>query len=509
MTSPVDRPAAFVRLVRFAVPVALGAAAFAGPWAVARGRAQDAAPAAASPQNVGRDDVPAHVAVVDGTVTLERDGQARAAEIDTVLLEGDRLRTDRGRAEILFGDGSALDLDEFTGVDLVSASLVRLRGGQLRISIARLSNDVNYRIDGAGSSVEIHSAVDCRVSLTDAHSALEVQLAVFRGTAELVNTHGRSVVRAGYQASAVDDTAPSAAFTFNLSGDDFDQWVDTQHQARVGSTSTPPLPDEVRPYSGVLDSAGTWETDPSYGTVWYPQVGADWQPYGDGYYSYVPVYGWCWVGATPWSWPTHHYGHWGQSSGRWFWKPDRRWSPAAMASGARPQMPAAAAPRSTRPAPMPLRSPTNMRVAVTVSQIDPAAAASRPVPRSGSAFGSPARMTVSPGTMRPAVPLSSPGRTDPGGRAWSPAPASAAPMTPAAMPARTTMPAASRPPQTVGPPPRPVEAHPLASPANAPSRAVGAPARVGGPGGGAAAHGPAVTLGRTPAPPSSGGRGRM
>jgi hypothetical protein len=505
MTSHEDRPASLSWRVRLGVSIAVGAAAFAGPWSVAVGRAQQAAQVA-SPQDVAKDDVPAHLAVVDGAVTLERDGQARTADINTVLLEGDRLRTDRGRAEILFGDGSALDLDEFTSVDLLSASLVRLRGGQLRIAITRLSNDVSYRIDAAGSSVEIHSAVDCRVTLTDQHSALEVILSVFRGTAELSNAHGRSVVRAGSQASAVDDTAPSTALAFNVSGDEFDRWVDDQHQARVGSNSTQYLPEEVRPYSGVLDNYGTWDNDPTYGSVWYPQVSSDWQPYSDGYYSYIPVYGWCWVGPTPWAWPTQHYGHWGQSSGRWFWKPDRRWSPAAAVNGAHPSMPIAT-PRLARSASMPLRSPTNMRVGVAVSQIDPAAAASRPVPR-GAALGSPTRTTVSPGGSLQASPLASPSRADIGGGAWSPMRPSASPMTPARMPSRTLEPA-GRPPQAVGLPARSLEGRPQPAQTPQPLRAVGAPARAGGPGADPPAHGPTATFGRTTVPPSSGGRGRM
>jgi hypothetical protein len=491
------------------VPVAFGFATFVAPWAVAPGRAQEAAQTA-SPQEVGRDDVPAHLAVVDGAVTLERDGQARTADLNTVLLEGDRLRTDRGRAEILFGDGSALDLDEFTGVDLLSASLVRLRGGQLRIAITRLSNDVSYRIDAAGSSVEIRSAVDCRVTLTDQHSALEVILAVFRGTAELSNPHGRSVVRAGAQASAVDDTAPSSPAAFNVSGDEFDRWVDEQHQARVGSTSTQFLPEEVRPYSGVLDNYGTWDSDPTYGSVWYPQVSSDWQPYSDGYYSYIPVYGWCWVGATPWAWPTQHYGHWGQSSGRWFWKPDRRWSGAVPINGARPSVPMAT-PRLARSTSTPLRSPTNMRVAVTVSQIDPATAASRPVVR-GSALGSPtqtaASRTVGGGTSLQARPLASPSRADINGGAWSPMRPPASPITPARMPNRALEPT-GRPPQPVALSARPLEGRPQPPQTPQPSRAVGAPARAGGPGAEPPAHSPAVTFGRTAVPPSSGGRGRM
>jgi hypothetical protein len=313
-----------------------------GSWS-AGGRAQTSSPiqglppasTAGSPppaQEFGVSDVPAHLAVVQGTVTLERESQAVPAEANAALLAGDRLRTAQGRAEVLFADGSALDLDEFSSVDLLSDSLVRLREGRLRLAIARLANEIDYRIDAAGSSASIHSAGDFRVEIHNARgSAPEIDLAVIRGTAELENAHGRTLVRAGTHATALEDREPSIATSFNSSAyDDFDRWVEDQRDARVGTESPQYLPSEMRSYGGVLDTYGSWQYEASYGgTVWYPQVGAGWQPYYDGHWSFVGSYGWFWIGASPWVWPTHHYGRWGMSGGgRWFWMPGHSWSPA-------------------------------------------------------------------------------------------------------------------------------------------------------------------------------------
>lgn len=293
-------------------------------------RAQGVPDQASRVQTYSRDDVPAHLSVVDGAVTLEREGQAQPADVNVALLAGDRLRTERGRAEILFGDGSALDLDNDTSVDLLSESLIRLRAGRLRLSITRVSNEVEYRVDAAGCSALIHSAGDFSVSVSEAHRTLpEADLAVFRGTAELENAHGRTLVRAGQHAWARIDAEPSSAASFNsTAADDFDRWVDDQRDARTGTASSQYLPSEMRAYGGAFDAYGTWGAEPSYGTVWYPQVSAGWQPYSDGYWSAYGSYGWFWVGPTVWSWPTHHYGRWGVSSGRWFWVPGRQWAPA-------------------------------------------------------------------------------------------------------------------------------------------------------------------------------------
>lgn len=292
--------------------------------------AQGASDQATRVQTYSPDEVPAHLAVVDGAVTLEREGQAQPADVNVALLAGDRVRTERGRAEILFGDGSALDLDNDTSVDLLSDSLIRLRTGRLRLSITRVSNEVEYRVDAAGCSALIHSAGDFSVSTSEARRTLpEADLAVYRGTAELENAHGRTLVRAGQHAWARIDAEPSSAASFNsTAADDFDHWVEDQRDARTSTTSSQYLPSEMRTYGGAFDAYGTWGNEPSYGTVWYPQVSNGWQPYSDGYWSAYGSYGWFWVGPTVWSWPTHHYGRWGVSSGRWFWVPGRQWAPA-------------------------------------------------------------------------------------------------------------------------------------------------------------------------------------
>src|SRR5215475_3622179 len=94
----------------------------------AGGRAQDAEAQAAPP--------PAYIAVVDGAATIERDGQSQPAPLNAPFVPGDHLRTASGRVGILFPDGSALDVDEHSGVDLQSPELIRLVAGRAILVIA-------------------------------------------------------------------------------------------------------------------------------------------------------------------------------------------------------------------------------------------------------------------------------------------------------------------------------------------------------------------------------------
>jgi hypothetical protein len=319
-----------VRALSFA---ALGAVLVAWPLV---GRAQNpsypAPPQSQAPSQTewNTDDVPAHIAIVDGTATLERDSASSAAEMNVALLTGDRLRTSQGRVEVMFADGSTIDLDNGTTLDFLSDSLLRLQAGRVRLSIPRVSSDLEYRVDAAGATATFKTGGEYRVTVSDVQSSEpQVDLAVLFGSAELSTDQGRTLVRAGSHALATEHSEPSVPYQFNASSsDEFDQWIESQRPAHYGSTSSQYLPSDLRYYSGDFDQYGTWDYQQSYGYVWYPQVDLSWRPYSTGQWSFVGDYGWFWVGNNRWSWPTHHYGRWGFTNSRWFWIPDRRWSPA-------------------------------------------------------------------------------------------------------------------------------------------------------------------------------------
>lgn len=187
---------------------------------------------------------PAYLAVVEGTATVERDGEIQPAVRDMPFVAGDRLRTDAGRVEIDFPDGTAIDVGPNSEIEALSSTRVRLLAGTMdRVSPQR---------------------------------------------------------------------APQTA-------------------------SSPYLPTELQRYGPTFDQYGSWDYEPSYGSVWYPRVAAGWQPYYYGWWAPVPSYGWTWIGLDVWSWPTHHYGRWGFVRNRWFWAPGRAWSAAWVSWGYTPE----------------------------------------------------------------------------------------------------------------------------------------------------------------------------
>jgi hypothetical protein len=273
-------------------------------------------------------DPPAHISIVDGAAVLERDGQPDTNPLNMPLLAGDRVRTQGGRVEILFADGSTLHLDANTTLDFQSDELVRLLDGRIRLSIPGRERRVSYRIDASFASALISQSGEYRLSVLGPPREGEIELAVIRGAAELVNDDGSTPLRAGERAYARANAAPSYAYVFNsASWDSFDRWSEARRDERLG-VSAQYLPEEMRTYAPSLDRYGAWRYDAAYGYVWYPRVAVDWRPYYHGRWVSLRPYGWTWVGADLWSWPTHHYGRWGLSAGTWFWIPGRSWGPA-------------------------------------------------------------------------------------------------------------------------------------------------------------------------------------
>jgi hypothetical protein len=295
-----------------------------------------------SPEGDGA--APAHVAHVDGAVTLEREGRAETSPLNMPLLSGDRLRTVDGRVEVLFADGSTLHLDMRSTIDVQSDDLVRLTEGRLRLNIVGpLDADrggpagaVSYRIDSPAGSARITQPGEYRIAVLKGTDETQLEVAVIRGAAEIFTDQGMTPVRAGERAYASAGLAPSYAYAYNSANQDaFDRWSEERRDVRLGASSQY-LPSDMQEYAPLLDESGDWRYTESSGYAWYPRVDSEWRPYYNGRWASYPRYGWTWIGADRFAWPTHHYGRWGFSAGVWFWTPSSRWAPAYVSWGSAP-----------------------------------------------------------------------------------------------------------------------------------------------------------------------------
>jgi hypothetical protein len=278
---------------------------------------------------------PAYVRIVEGSVLLDRELGTESVDVGMPFVPGDRLRTTRGRAEVLFPDGTALDLDEFTEVDLQSAQALRLVSGRVWVAVPLEANG-QLQIDTPAATAYSDGAGEFRVALLGVREP-QTEVVVARGRAELVGDRGSVKLVGGERSVAIANDVPSRPqVDARRSLEAFDEWARALREDQSSGRSTQYLPPDLRVYSSTLDQSGSWQYDASYGYIWYPTVDTTWRPYYSGYWATVPAYGWTWIGYERWAWPTHHYGRWGHAHNRWFWIPERHWGSAWVSWGAAP-----------------------------------------------------------------------------------------------------------------------------------------------------------------------------
>src|SRR5207248_11269918 len=73
----------------------------------------------------------AYIAVVEGTATLDRDGDQQVAVVNMPLIAGDRLRTDDGRVEIRFPDGTGMEVGARSEIEMITDTRVRVLAGEV------------------------------------------------------------------------------------------------------------------------------------------------------------------------------------------------------------------------------------------------------------------------------------------------------------------------------------------------------------------------------------------
>jgi hypothetical protein len=287
--------------------------------------------ASAQPEPAEPSAAPGYVVRVDGDVELVSAGTSELPAPGLILTPGDRVATRLGRVELRWDeDGQSLFVNRDSAVDVMGADLLRLERGEIVVELSDPGDrpPLSVRVDSLAGSATLQAPGRYRVTARDEEAAARLELAVFRGAAQLAGSGPLMPLRAGEQAVVVEGQAPELPTAFNVARlDAFDRWTDETPLAPTAPGDETRLPDALGAYGPVLDRHGTWDQDPDYGAVWYPRAtAADWRPYYDGRWQAAGSYGYVWIGADPWSWPTHHYGRWQLSHrGRWFWIPARGW----------------------------------------------------------------------------------------------------------------------------------------------------------------------------------------
>jgi hypothetical protein len=255
---------------------------------------------------------------------------ARAADtgwIDAVrnrpITNGDRLRTQDGRAELHLGTAT-LHLDSGTTLEVVAldqqAAHIAVMEGSVNARVRELVAGENFEINTPQLALRAAEPGEWRVDIDKVGGYTRVT--VKSGAAVLYGESGTARrLQAGQQMVFIGrELTPLAGVPAPLS-DAFDLWADDRNRAQDDSLAARHLPREVVGYPE-LDRYGTWSQDPAYGTVWYPQLTVtNWAPYRYGRWEWIAPWGWTWIDDAPWGFAPFHYGRWATIGSRWAWVP--------------------------------------------------------------------------------------------------------------------------------------------------------------------------------------------
>jgi FecR protein len=267
------------------------------------------------------------------------------------IVQGERLRTADGFAEVEFEDNSTLRLAPNSQVDF---SLLALRSSGAKASTMNVVKGTVYVVTESTKGNEfLLVAGDTKMAVTPStHLRLEVAedgktvLSVFNGNVEV--QHGDETTMVAKKESLTLD-ADQANVAKKVAGEQYDAWDKEsndyhQHYAMAntfaGGGNAFGLSD-LNYYGSFINAGG-------FGSFWQPYfVGAGWSPYANGLWAMYPGAGYSWVSPYPWGWLPYHSGAWSFYPGYgWGWQPGGTFNglnnivatggtvPAATAAGA-------------------------------------------------------------------------------------------------------------------------------------------------------------------------------
>lgn len=279
----------------------------------------------------------ARLSYVKGDVFIQRAQDLGYEEgvVNLPVVEGDKLGTREGQAEIHFGKRNYLRINRITQIDLITLPRkdenlikIHLLSGNIYLRIDYLEEEKGFEIHTPDASFYILEEGLYRVDVLEDR---ETTLFVFEGFAEAAGEEGSLLVEENQKLVVSSGYFTSDPYYFGGSlEDDFSLWNSSRETLYARTVSKKYLPPELDEYEVELASNGRWVHEQPYGNVWVPYVSHNvWRPYYYGRWIWYPIIGWTWVSYDPWGWCVYRYGRWHWRLGLgWYWIPNRIWGPA-------------------------------------------------------------------------------------------------------------------------------------------------------------------------------------
>jgi hypothetical protein len=267
----------------------------------------------------------ARLSYIDGSVSFQPGGQGDwgAATRNRPVTIGDKIWSDNNsRAELQAGQAS-IRVSSMTALSFLNlddqTTQMRLAEGTINFRVREMREGDVYEVDTPNLAFTVTEAGAFRVEVNENGDGTRVT--AIRGEGQVIANGQSYTIHAGERGefNGVDNVSYFVASA--PAPDDFDRWSLDRDRRDDNSVSAKYVSREVPGYSD-LDDNGSWNEEPDYGPVWYPNVvDAGWAPYSYGYWNYIGPWGWTWVDYSPWGFAPYHYGRWAFIGNRWGWCP--------------------------------------------------------------------------------------------------------------------------------------------------------------------------------------------
>ncbi|HSC44513.1 MAG TPA: DUF6600 domain-containing protein [Candidatus Acidoferrum sp.] len=282
----------------------------------------------AEPNGDPSQDPPSRVArlsYIDGSVSFQPGGQGEwgAAERNRPVTIGDKIWSDNNsRAELQAGAAS-IHVSSMTALSFLNlddqTTQMRLAEGTINFRVRELRQGDVYEVDTPNLSFTVTQAGAFRIEVNENGDGTRVT--ALRGEGEVTANGQTYPIHSGERGEFNGSDNVTYFVASAPAPDDFDRWSNDRDLRDDNSVSARYVSRDVPGYSD-LDDNGSWNEEPDYGPVWYPNtVDVGWAPYSYGYWNYIGPWGWTWVDYSPWGFAPYHYGRWAFIGSRWGWCP--------------------------------------------------------------------------------------------------------------------------------------------------------------------------------------------
>jgi hypothetical protein len=266
----------------------------------------------------------ARISVLTGDVSVRRgdSGEVVAAALNAPLMADDRVLTaSSSRAEVQLDSANLIRIGansevRFSALDVRNSQL-QIAAGTVTFRVLRPSQ-AQIELDTPSVAVRPLRQGIYRITVRDDGTS---EVTVRLGEAEVDSQRGGERLQAGQTMNA---RGPANDPEFQIAQanppDSWDRFNDDRDRYLERSQSYQRVSPDVYGAED-LDQYGQWSNDPTYGSVWTPNVAPGWAPYQSGRWVWEDFYGWTWVSNDPWGWAPYHYGRWFYGPVGWSWYP--------------------------------------------------------------------------------------------------------------------------------------------------------------------------------------------